>query len=213
MVRIKICGITNRKDALMAAEVGADALGFVFVRGSPRFIDPLEAKEIRRHLPPFLTLVGVFADMTLSEVLRVAEDCLLNAIQLHGEEPPAYCSALKLPVIKAFRLRDAGALKGMEFYRVMALLLDSYRPDRLGGTGCTFDWNLAEEAKRFGRVVLSGGLNPENVGEAIFRVRPYAVDVSSGVEREPGMKDEGKVRRFIEEVAKANRSGLALPPG
>lgn len=204
-VRAKICGITNLEDALFAAEAGADALGFVFVPSSPRFIPPEEAAGIRRVLPPFVSVVGVFADAPIEEVRWVAQACHLNAVQLHGGEDPDYCASLEAYIIKAFRIQDRSSLADLGRYRVGALLLDSYRPHQLGGTGQTFDWDLAREAKRYGRLILSGGLSPENVAEAIQRVRPYAVDVSSGVEGSPGRKDEGKVRRFLEEVARAER--------
>ncbi len=204
MVKVKICGITNLEDALMVAEAGADALGFVFVSGSPRYIDPSAAEEIRRYLPPFLSVVGVFANARLEEVRRVAEACHLSAIQLHGEESPAYCSSLGMPVIKGFRVKDEEVLERMNRYRVEALLLDSYCSGQRGGTGKTFDWRLAQEAKRYGRLILSGGLTPENVAEAIRTVRPYAVDVSSGVEERAGKKEKGKVKRFLEEVARAD---------
>lgn len=187
----------------MVAEAGADALGFVFVFDSPRYIDPREAEKIRRHLPPFLSVVGVFANARLGEVRRVAEACHLSAIQLHGGESPAYCSSLGNRVIKAFRIKDEESLTKMGHYSVEAFLLDAYTPGRLGGTGKTFDWRLAEEAKRYGRLILSGGLTPDNVEEAICAVRPYAVDVSSGVEERAGKKEKGKVKRFLEEVARA----------
>jgi phosphoribosylanthranilate isomerase len=203
MTKVKVCGLTNLADALIAAEAGADALGFVFVPGSPRYIDPSEAEEIQRHLPPFLSLVGVFADAPLKEVRLVAKTCRLSLVQLHGEESPAYCLSLKQRVIKAFRVKDSTSLKGLDQYRVEAFLLDSHRPGLLGGTGRTFDWALAGEAKRYGRLILSGGLTPENVGQSVRVVRPYAVDVGSGVEEGPGKKDERKVRRFLEEVARA----------
>jgi phosphoribosylanthranilate isomerase len=205
MVKVKICGITNLRDALVATEAGADALGFVFVQGSPRYIDPEQVAMIQRRLPPLLSLVGVFADAPLEEVKRVAEVCQLSAVQLHGEENPEYCSSLKRRIIKAFRVRDRSSLADLGRYRVEAFLLDSYSPDHLGGTGKTFDWGLAREGKRYGRLILSGGLTPQNVAEAIRMVRPYAVDVSSGVEGSTGRKDEGKVRRFLEEAAKAGR--------
>jgi phosphoribosylanthranilate isomerase len=203
MVKVKICGITNLEDALMVAEAGADALGFVFVPGSPRYIHPQKAEEIERHLPPFLSLVGVFANVPLKEVREVAEACHLSLVQLHGEESPAYCSALGKRVIKAFRMKGAKGLAEMGQYEVEALLLDSCSPGQLGGTGKTFDWRLAQEAKRYGRLILSGGLTPENVAEGIRIVRPYAVDVSSGVEERTGKKEKGKVKRFLEEVARA----------
>jgi phosphoribosylanthranilate isomerase len=202
MVRVKICGITNVTDALMVADAGADALGFVFVEGSSRYVDPVKVSQIRRHLPPSLCLVGVFADSPLEMVRRIKEECQLTAIQLHGCESPAYCASMEKPVIKAFRINDQESLVALIPYQdqVEALLLDSFHPGSLGGTGKTFDWSLARRAKRYGRVILSGGLTPWNVAQAIERVRPYAVDVSSGVEDRPGKKDEGKVRRFLEEV-------------
>jgi phosphoribosylanthranilate isomerase len=205
MVRVKICGLTNLSDALMVAEAGADALGFVLVRGSPRYIAPRELREIRRHLPPFVSVVGVFANAPLQEVREISEACHLSLVQLHGEEDPDYCSALGEGVIKAFRIRDKRSLSSLEGYRVKAILLDSYRPGKLGGTGTCFDWSLALEAKRYGHLILSGGLTPENVGKAIGTVRPYAVDVSSGVEEFVGKKDQRKVRMFLEEVARAGR--------
>jgi phosphoribosylanthranilate isomerase len=203
MVKVKICGITNLRDALMATEEGADALGFVFVPGSPRQIDPDEAAKIRRHLPPFVSLVGVFANAPLDEVRRVAEVAHLSAVQLHGEEGPEYCFALQRRIIKAFRVKDESSLSDLGRYPVEAFLLDSYSSSHQGGTGQTFDWALAREAKRYGTLILAGGLRPDNVAEAIRIVKPYAVDVSTGVEGSPGRKDEGKVRRFLEEVARA----------
>jgi len=187
----------------MVTGAGADALGFVFVPGSPRYIDSREAEEIRRHLPPFLSVVGVFANAPLAKVREVTEACHLSAIQLHGEESPGYCSSLERPVIKAFRIKDSSSLEGMRHYRVGAVLLDAFLPGLLGGTGKTFDWRLAQEAKRYGRLILSGGLTPENVAEAIRTVRPYAVDVSSVVEERAGKKEKGKVKSFLEEVARA----------
>ncbi|MDH7498773.1 MAG: phosphoribosylanthranilate isomerase [candidate division NC10 bacterium] len=205
-VRVKICGITSCKDALLAAEVGADALGFVFVQSSPRFIHPEEVARMRGQLPPLVFLVGVFADAPLEEVRGVVEACGLHAVQLHGGEDPQYCSSLGGCIIKAFRVKDRSSLTDLPRFRVAALLLDSYRAHQLGGTGETFDWDLAREAKGYGRLILSGGLRPENVAEAIRRVGPYAVDVCSGVEERPGRKDQGKVRRFLEEVARAEKS-------
>jgi len=195
--RIKICGITNLDDALFAVEAGADALGFVFYSKSPRGVDPESVREIVQHLPPFATVVGVFVDEKIETVREIAKYCSLDLCQLHGTESPEFCEWCDRRVIKAFRIQDDSFLTKMKGYEVAGFLLDAYHPDRYGGTGESADWTLAKEGTRRGTVVLAGGLTPENVGEAIAQVRPYAVDVSSGVEREPGRKDREKVRRFI----------------
>ncbi len=205
MTKVKICGLTTVKDALFAAEAGADALGFVFVSSSPRNLEPSQASKIIKELPPFVHTVGVFADSPLEEVKGIARAIGLDFIQLHGGESPDYCEQLGLPVIKAIRVKGHESLKVLCNYRVEAFLLDTYREDRLGGTGESFPWELALEAKKEGKIILSGGLNPGNVGQAIHKVRPYGVDVSTGVEASPGQKDHEKVRRFIEEVRSADR--------
>ncbi len=198
--RIKICGITNLDDALFALDAGADALGFVFYSASPRRIDPESVREIVRHLPPFTKIVGVFVDEKIETVREIAKYCYLDLCQLHGNESPEFCEWCERRVIKAFRVKDNSFLTEMKRYAVAGFLLDAYHPDRYGGTGEAADWVLAKEGARQGTVVLAGGLTPENVGAAIAQVRPYAVDVSSGVEREPGQKDREKVRRFIASV-------------
>jgi len=197
-LRIKICGITNLSDALAAVDAGADALGFMFYEPSPRHITLTAAAEIIRDLPPFVTAVGVFVDASQDFVRRAMEECGLDALQFHGNEPPDFCRQFSKRTIKAFRVRDAASLKELPQYPTSAWLLDSFVPDRLGGSGAKFDWELACSAKKFGRpIILAGGLTPENVAEAVRLVRPFAVDVSSGVESQPGRKDHGKMRAFI----------------
>lgn len=203
MVKVKICGITNMEDALAAIEFGADALGFVFYRGSPRYLDPDEAKAIIEKLPSFVTTVGVFVDESIKEMERIADYSGLDIIQLHGDEPPEVCLNLRRRVIKAFRIRDWDSLEPLVRYRVSAYLLDTYTPDKLGGTGEVFNWDIALAAKRFGRIILSGGLTPDNIEMAVRYIMPYGVDVSTGVEMEGNRrkKDHAKMRLFIE-VAK-----------
>lgn len=202
MVLIKICGITSREDALLAVELGADALGFIFTN-SPRRVTPEEAAAVTSVLPPTVCKIGVFLDQQEEEVKSIADSCGLDGLQFHGRETPAYCGKFTQKVIKAFRIRDIGDLKALSLYDVDALLLDSYDEKLPGGTGKSFDWNLAVEAKRYGKIILSGGLNPKNVFSAVQTVRPYAVDVSSGVETLPGKKDAVRLRAFIEEVRRA----------
>ncbi len=200
-LRVKICGITNPEDALFAVEAGADALGFVFYEKSPRYVRPKEARLIAKKLPPFVTTVGVFVDEEPGRVMDIAREAGLGAIQLHGHETPAYCTHMGLSVIKALRIRDEGDILAMASYEVSAFLLDAYKEGEMGGTGEVFDWNFAIKAKE-GKtpVILSGGLTPENVAKAVKKVRPYAVDVSSGVESRPGVKDRDKVSAFIKKA-------------
>jgi len=200
-IRIKICGITNEQDALAAARFGADALGFIFAP-SPRRILPKDARLIIRALPPLVQRVGVFVDENLGEVSSVAEMCGLDILQFHGSESAEYCERFNKRVIKAVRLRNRQDLKSLEKYAEVAhaLLLDTYVPDRLGGTGMTFNWEWAVEAKRYGRIILAGGLNPTNVAAAISIAKPYGVDASSGLELSPGVKDHEKMAQFIERV-------------
>lgn len=198
-VRVKICGITNAPDARAAAEAGADALGFMFYEKSPRHISIRDAAEIIRELPPFIMRVGVFVDASEDLVMRAIGDCGLNMLQFHGRETPEYCSQFGLMSIKAFRIRDAESLKELPLYPTDAWLLDAYAADKLGGTGEKFNWDLAIEAKKLGKpIFLAGGLTAANVAGAVEKVRPFAVDVSSGVEAEPGKKDHQKVRAFIQ---------------
>jgi phosphoribosylanthranilate isomerase len=196
--RVKICGITNLADAQAAAEAGADALGFVFYEKSPRFVSMKTAAEISSALPPFITRAGVFVNPTGELVLKAIAECGLSLLQFHGDEPPEFCMQFGLMSMKAFRIRDAGSLKELPKYKTDAWLLDAYSSDTLGGTGAVFNWDLAVEAQKTGRpIFLAGGLTPENVADAVRRVRPFGVDVSSGVESSPGKKDHAKVRAFI----------------
>ncbi|MDD2273169.1 MAG: phosphoribosylanthranilate isomerase [Desulfuromonadaceae bacterium] len=198
MVRVKICGITNLEDALMAVEAGADALGFVFYQGSSRNILPEQAASIIHQLPPFVQTVGLFVNEEPATVNITADRCRLDIVQLHGEESPDYCAGVKRRLIKAFRVKDTSVLDEMANYQVAACLLDAWSPAARGGTGTTFNWDIAARATaRSNSIILAGGLTPENVAGAIAVVKPYAVDVSSGVESRPGIKDAALVSRFI----------------
>ena len=199
MTRIKICGITRLEDALEAVRLGVNAIGFVFA-DSPRRISSKAAREIALELPPFVDKVGVFVNEEISEIKELYSYCRLNYIQLHGDEDRAYIDTLSLPVIKAFRVKDDNILKQLKDFALSHFLLDTFDNNRQGGTGRSFDWSIAREARQFGRVILSGGLDADNIGEAIKEARPYAVDVSSGVERRPGLKDFAKMKKFVSEV-------------
>ena len=199
--RVKICGITNLADAQAAAEAGADALGFVFYEKSPRFVSMKTAAEISSALPPFIIRAGVFVNPTRELVSKAVAGCGLNLLQFHGDEPPEFCAQFDLMSMKAFRIRDAGSLKELLKYKTDAWLLDAYSSDTLGGTGEIFNWDLAVEAQKLKRpIFLAGGLTPENVADAVRKVRPFGVDVSSGVESSPGKKDHAKVRAFVNAV-------------
>ncbi len=203
---VKICGITSVGDGLAAAEAGADAVGLMFYEGSPRHVPPAVAAEIARELPPFVIKVGVFVNAAEELVQRAIADCGLNLLQFHGEESPEYCAGFPVMTMKAFPIRDAESLKALPDYRTDAWLLDTFAGDKKGGTGATFNWDLALEAQKFGRpIFLAGGLTPENVAEAIRKVKPYGVDVSSGVEASPGKKDERKMRAFVRAVKGVER--------
>lgn len=184
--------------AVVAAAAGADAIGLVFAP-SRRQVTVNQARRIAVELPPFVTKVGVFVDEDPARILETALACGLDMVQLHGGETPEYCAALRMPIIKAIRVRDARSLEAMRTYRVAAFLLDSYDPDLAGGTGTAFKWDLASGLHATAPVILSGGLTPDNVGNALETVQPYAVDVSSGVETD-GRKDHGKIRAFIGRV-------------
>lgn len=196
MVKVKICGITNLEDALAAVKWGADALGFVLAP-SPRQVTVEQVANIVAALPPFVCKIGVFVDFELEEVKEIMRTCGLNLAQLHGSESPDFCGALFPRVIKSFRVKDESVLDIMHRYKASAYLLDSYDATLKGGTGQSFDWGIAKQAVCCGPIILSGGLTPVNVRQAIAQVQPYAVDVSSGVEREPGRKDYDKLRAFI----------------
>jgi phosphoribosylanthranilate isomerase len=217
MTRIKICGITNQADAEVAVEAGADLLGFIFFPPSPRFVTAEQAGKVIQHARKAsseIRTVGVFVDEEAKAVRRIAERCGLDAVQLHGGEPPDAVEVLiedGLDVFKAFRVRDRAFLADMERYRPTAYLLDAYVPNQRGGTGQTFDWELAVAAKALGPVLLAGGLTPGNVAQAIRAVRPWGVDAASGVEDSPGQKEHGKVRRFIVAAKQVSLEGIAHP--
>jgi phosphoribosylanthranilate isomerase len=198
-VKVKICGITNVEDGLAAISAGADALGFVFYDASPRKVTIEAAGGIIRHLPALILKAGVFVNAPPEVVFRAIAECGLNMLQFHGEEPPEFCLQFGLMSMKAFRIRDAASLSALKQYPTDAWLLDAYSPDKPGGTGEQFNWDLALEARQWGRpIFLAGGLTPENVAAAVLRVKPFGVDVSSGVEAAPGRKDHAKVRAFIQ---------------
>ena len=198
MTRVKICGITRVEDAVAAATAGADAIGLVFYAKSPRFVSLSRAREICDALPPFVTTVGLFVDAAVSDVQTVLAAAPIDLLQFHGEESPEYCAQFGKPFMKAVRVRpDLDLIQYATLYKAAkALLLDAYVPGKAGGTGMTFDWNLIPK-ELAAHIVLSGGLTPENVADAVKAVRPWAVDVSSGVEASPGVKDAAKISEFI----------------
>jgi len=206
--RIKVCGVTRLEDALLAVELGADALGFNFYGPSPRYVAPETARAIIQRLPPFVTPVGVYAnEKDMDHVTALAADAGVGAIQLHGpqfpepEAPPAgYILIRAVAVGEDFKAESLGAL------RANAFLLDAFHPRLSGGTGRLFDWELARDASDYGTIILAGGLNPGNVGRAIQQVRPYAVDVASGVESAPGQKDPALLRAFFAAVQEADHN-------
>lgn len=220
MTRVKICGITNPADARMAVDAGADALGFIFVENTPRFVTPEQVAPIVRMLPPFVTPVGVFWDHPAGHVKAVAEACGLRALQFHGDEPPEDLAGYSLPVIKTVKMSPASTVEGLPEYRsrdswqalqyrrvASAILLDSAARWSEGETREALEWTLARRVvsahSHAMAMILSGGLTPDNVARAIAVVRPYGVDVNSGVEAVPGRKDADKVRRFVAEARRA----------
>jgi len=202
--QVKICGVTSVADARVAAEAGADMIGLMFYDGSPRHVTLAQAAEIARALPPFVLRVGVFVNPTEAQVLAAIAACGLSLLQFHGDEDSAFCTQFGVMSLKALRVRDAESLSTLEQFHTDAFLLDAYSQAGLGGTGEKFNWELALAAQQFGKpIFLAGGLTPANVGDAVRQVRPFAVDVSSGVEAAPGKKDAAKVRAFIQAVRAA----------
>jgi phosphoribosylanthranilate isomerase len=193
---LKVCGLTRLADALEAAQQGATALGFIFWPGSPRYIAPEQAARIIADLPPAVTKVGVFVNATIEGIRAVIAEAAIDVVQLHGDEPPAFGEALAFPVLRSMTLGDAAATISA-WPVTVPLLLDASDRERRGGTGIQVDWPRAATLARQRRVILAGGLTPENVGEAIEVVNPYGVDVSSGVETAPGVKESAKVTRFL----------------
>lgn len=204
-VAVKVCGITRLEDALAAARCGAHALGFVFYRPSPRYVTPLKAGDIIRALPPFVTAVGLFVDAPAEEVRAALSHAPVNLLQFHGMEPPDYCRQFGLPYMKAVRVRAGVDLLqyATDYHDAKALLLDAFVDGTHGGTGATFDWSLVPRGLPL-PVVLSGGLDANNVTDAIRQVRPWAVDVSSGVEAGKGIKDAAKIAAFMSGVRNAD---------
>ena len=204
--RIKICGITRHEDAQAAVAAGADALGFVFYSHSPRNVSVAVAKSIVATLPPFVTSIGLFVNAAPSEVKNVLDHVALDCLQFQGEETPAYCQQFNRPYLKALRIKPDSDVQAMvnQYVGARGVLLDSFDSRQHGGTGQTFDWTLVPNGLSL-PVILAGGLNPSNVAQAIRTVRPYAVDISSGVEASKGIKDHAKIRAFIDEVHRVDR--------
>ena len=199
MVKVKICGITNKEDALLAAELGAWALGFIFYKKSPRAIAPFKARKIIEELPPFVVPVGVFVNQKEGAVKDIANFCGIKTLQFHGDETPQYCKRFKeYKIIKAFRVKEDFDISNLSQFPAAAYLFDTYQEDTYGGSGKTFNWDVIKDKKFNKPVILSGGLNPENIASAIKEVCPYAVDVSSGVEEFPGKKSEKLLIKFFE---------------
>jgi len=200
MVKVKVCGITRLEDALLALELGADLIGFNFWPGTPRKIELEDAKRIFNEIKGKAEIVGVFVNQPMKEIAEVSQVLQMNWVQLHGEENPEYCSAFAIPVIKALRLASEADLKMMKKYYNVLWLIDS-KTAGFGGSGISPDWNLAKKAsEKAGKIILAGGLNPENVAQAISAVQPWAVDVASGVESAPGIKDREKMKKFFQAV-------------
>ena len=203
-VKVKICGMTNLKDVKVAVDGGVDAVGFIFYKKSPRSVTMQAVRKIVLELPPFVDSVGVFVNETAEQINKIADRCNLDRVQLHGNESPTFCKKIRRRVIKAIRVKDIQSLKKLSDYPVSSFLLDTFSEDQYGGTGRVFDWNLAYPAKKYGPIILAGGLTPNNVRQAIQRIQPYGVDVCSGVESQPGIKDHKKMKAFLKNV-KAER--------
>ncbi|HEU5182022.1 MAG TPA: phosphoribosylanthranilate isomerase [Candidatus Polarisedimenticolia bacterium] len=203
--RIKFCGITRRADLEAAAAAGADAVGVILVAGTPRSLDPARARDLLRSAPPFLARVGVFADEDPIRIRRIREDLGLTAVQLHGSESPGHCAAVGGVRIKTLRVREDFSPASMEPFDVEAFLLEAPVPGALGGGGVAFDWSRLATHGAFGRrIIVAGGLTPDNVAEAVHLLRPYGVDVSSGVEQSPGVKDAKRMEDFVRAVRGAS---------
>ena len=204
--RVKICGMSDPFEIQKAVEAGVDALGFIFVKKSPRFIDPEEAKALIAELPPFVDAVGVFVNEDPAVVGEIANFCGLTVVQLHGQEPPEYCETIPGRVIKAFQVSAGMGPEVLAPYNdvVWGFLLDTYHKEMAGGTGETFDWSLVEKLNPAKPLILAGGLNVENVADAINQVHPFAVDVNSGIEISPGRKEPAKIEALLRQVAQAD---------
>ena len=203
MVRVKLCGVTRPDDARSAVALGVDAIGLNFVTDSPRRVTPESALAIGKALPPFVLRVGVFADQPFELVVETVRRARLHCVQFHGEESPESCAAAPVSWYKAHRVGPAFRIEDVTRYAAGTFLLDTFTDSERGGTGRTFDWDIARRASSHGRVILAGGLNPDNVARAIATARPYAVDINSGVESAPGCKDADLVAAVMSEVARA----------
>ena len=203
-IKVKICGITNYEDASMAVSLGADALGFIFA-SSLRRITPDDARDIIKKLPPLVKSVGVFVNEDPEVIEETVEHCGIDLVQLHGDESPEFCERFMPRSIKALRIKNDSMLQTIEAYKgkVKAFLLDSYLKGMAGGTGKSFDWDLAIEIKKTGvPVILAGGLGPENIEKAVSKVKPYAIDVNSGIEESPGKKNHDLMKKVFEKINK-----------
>jgi phosphoribosylanthranilate isomerase len=204
MIKVKICGITNLEDALLAIGMGADALGFIFAK-SPRRITAKEARTIIHSLPPLVKTVGVFVNEEPARIKEIKSFCGFDLVQLHGEESPEICQDLMPHAVKSFRIQNETDIENINKYRgtVRAILLDTFQPGKAGGTGQTFDWSLALKARETGLpIILAGGLGPGNIQEAVATVKPYAVDINSGIEERPGKKDLVLMKQLMEKIKK-----------
>ncbi len=201
-MKVKVCGITSLEDALAAVSEGVDALGFNFYPSSPRYVDPERVRGIVSRLPPFVVSVGLFVNVPEPrEVERIARAASVQVLQLHGDETPEFCGELSAwPLVKVLRIGEGSIPGGFERYPVSAFLLDTRDDNLFGGTGRTFDWSLAAQIHKVRPIILAGGLKPQNVARAIRAVRPYAVDVCSGVEAEPGKKDHRKLKALFDNI-------------
>ncbi len=202
--RVKICGITRKDDAMAAVGLGADAIGFIFYSGSPRYIAPAMAQEIINELPSFVTPVGVFVNAQPETIHRAVDASGIRCVQLHGDELPALIGQMRVPIIKAFRTDEAFSLSMLDGWSTVDILLDASSPGSYGGTGKLAHWGVAADLAITRRVILSGGLSPENIGKAMETVHPYAVDVNSGVESAPGKKDHGLMERLFRVIEDAD---------
>ncbi len=205
MTKVKICGVTDLSDALLSAELGADALGFNFYKRSPRYIDPISVGTITKRLPKDLLKVGVFVKEPLARITEIADIAGLDAIQMHGDESPQYVLEARkrtgLKIIKAFRVLDSISLENVLRYDVDAIILDAFSTDGYGGMGATFEWDCVKEVQTaFPNFYLAGGLGPENIADAIVRLSPYGVDACSRLESAKGKKDEAKLKDFFREI-------------
>lgn len=215
MIKVKICGITNEKDAFKAIDLGVSALGFIFYTKSPRYIPPVKASDIINSLPPFVNKVGVFVNMNIPGILAIIKKAGLSSVQLHGDETPEYCYELNaitsIPIIKAFRIKDKTSLSKISDYRhsISAVLLDTFRDEYYGGTGEIFNWNLLKALEKYEKpIILSGGLNHQNIEEAYLKIIPYAFDFNSGLEISPGIKDHYKMEMLFKKIEELQKKAL-----